>query len=214
MCLPAFQYSSQSLCFLPWCCASKRSGPAAHFLLTDTQTHTQRVPPSLPTQEPLPSWPCSQGNTHQLHLGTQPFQDPVGSLRLLLQVGKGRGRKKKSYLCHSVTSSSSLFQLSLLLKPLLKPPQSHHKSHPCLRGAAKAQLSLWTCSKIPWVKKGSATRLIMTLEQLSCAQGMTQSPDPSGCQAGGLCPVPLHGCPARRRRRRRMRAGKPARTQR
>lgn len=99
MCLPAFQYSSQSLCFLPWCCASKRSGPAAHFLLTDTQTHTQRVPPSLPTQELLPSWPCSQGNTHQLHLGTQPFQDPVGSLRLLLQVGKGRGRKKKKVIC-------------------------------------------------------------------------------------------------------------------
>lgn len=64
-----------------------------------TDTHTQRVPPSLPTQEPLPSWPCSQGNTHQLHLGTQPFQDPVGSLRLLLQVGKGRGRKKKKVIC-------------------------------------------------------------------------------------------------------------------
>lgn len=179
---------------------------------TDTHTEGATIPPhpgtspKLALQPGLHS-PAPPGDPALPGSGGQPPPSSAG------RQGE-RKEKKKSYLCHSVTSSSSLFQLSPLLKPLLKPPQSHHKSHPCLRGAAKAQLSLWTCSKIPWVKKGSATRLIMTLEQLNCAQGMTQSPDPSGCQAGGLCPVPLHGCPARRRRRRRMRAGKPARTQR
>lgn len=123
VCLPAFQYSSQSLRFLLWCCASERSGPAAHFPVTDTRTaqgHRDRSP--------------STGNTHQLHLRTQPFQDPVGSLRLLLQGGKGTGRKK--LLVPSVTSRGSP------LKPLLKPPRGRHKSHPCPR--EKAQLSLRT----------------------------------------------------------------------
>lgn len=139
MCLPAFQYSSQSLCFLLWCCASKRSGPAAHFLVADTRT--AGAPRSLSARNRSgPARPRSRstGNTHQLHLRTQPFQDPVGSLRLLLQGGKGTGRKK--LLVPSVTSRCSL------LKPLLKPPWSRHKSHPCLR--EKVQLSLRTSTRV------------------------------------------------------------------
>lgn len=211
MCLPAFQYSSQSLCFLPWCCASKRSGPAAHFLLTDTHTHTHIQGAAIalhPGTSPNPAWlplPAARGNTHQLHLGTQSFQDPVGSFCLLLQGGKGRGKTK--LFVPSVTGRSSLLQLSPLLKPLLRPPQSRHKSHPCLRVGGKVQLSLWTRRKNPWAK-GSGTRVTVTLMHPSSAQEVTQIPDPSGCQAGELCLLPLRGCPASRR------AGKPARTQR
>lgn len=130
VCLPAFQYSSQSLRFLLWCCASERSGPAAHFPVTDTRTAQGHRDRSGLAGNRSPS----TGNTHQLHLRTQPFQDPVGSLRLLLQGGKGTGRKK--LLVPSVTSRGSL------LKPLLKPPRGQHKSHPCPR--EKAQLSLRT----------------------------------------------------------------------
>lgn len=91
VCVCVFQYSSQPLRFLPWCRASETSWPAAHFLLT-AQTHTAGV---LASRGALRGWPRSKppvgrGGTHQLHLGTQSFQDPVGSLCLLLQGGKGK----------------------------------------------------------------------------------------------------------------------------
>lgn len=101
-CVCVFQYSSQPLRFLPWCRASETSWPAAHFLLT-AQTHTAGALASrgaLRGSKP----PAGRGATHQLHLGPQSFQDPVGSLRLLLQGGKAKRRERekggeKSYFC-------------------------------------------------------------------------------------------------------------------
>lgn len=198
-----------SVTLLPALVLCQQEVRASSTLPSDRHTHTKGAAIALhPGTSPNPAWlplPAARGNTHQLHLGTQSFQDPVGSFCLLLQGGKGRGKTK--LFVPSVTGRSSLLQLSPLLKPLLRPPQSRHKSHPCLRVGGKVQLSLWTRRKNPWAK-GSGTRVTVTLMHPSSAQEVTQIPDPSGCQAGGLCPLPLRGCPASGR------AGKPARTQR
>lgn len=75
------QCSAQPLCFLSWPTAFPPRGSAPHL-------------PGISTM------PTAMGNTHQLHLRTQPFQDAVGSFCLLLHRGKGRGRKKRSYFYH------------------------------------------------------------------------------------------------------------------
>lgn len=83
-----------------------------------------RHPGTSPNLARLPL-PTARGNTHQLHLGTQPFQDPVGSLCLLLQGGKGRGRKKKVISAIGY-SRSPLLQLSPCKTPSqtsAEPPQ-------------------------------------------------------------------------------------------
>ena len=79
----AFQCSAQPLHFLSWCCDSKTSWPTA-------------FPPrgSAPHLPGTSATPTAMGNTHQLHLWTQSFQDAVGSFCLLLHGGKGRGKKK------------------------------------------------------------------------------------------------------------------------
>lgn len=59
--------------------------------------------------------PTARGNTHQLHLGTQSFQDPVGSLCLLLQGGK-RGRRKV------ISAMGNSCSPPLLLSPCAKTP--------------------------------------------------------------------------------------------
>lgn len=85
-----------SVTLLPALVQCQHEVRASSTLPSDRYTHRQGAA-SLPTQEPFQTClplPAARGNTHQLHLGTQPFQDPVGSLRLLLQGGKKRGKKK------------------------------------------------------------------------------------------------------------------------
>lgn len=119
MCVSACVLVLISVTSLPALVLCQREVRASSTLPSDSlDTHTgcrARRPGTSPNLAQLPL-PTARGNTHQLHLGTQSFQDPVGSLCLLLQGGKGRGRRQ--VISAPGYSHSPLLQLS----PCAKTP--------------------------------------------------------------------------------------------
>lgn len=99
-------------------CQGSRPAPASSRGLSRTQGAV------LPPRDL--SKPAARGDTHQLHLRPQSFQDAVSSLCLLLQGGKG---EEKLFLT-SVTVTALCSSSAPVPKPLPKHTQNCYKSPP------------------------------------------------------------------------------------
>lgn len=194
-CVCVFQYSSQPLRFLPWCRASETSWPAAHFLLT-AQTHTAGALASrgaLRGSKP----PAGRGATHQLHLGPQSFQDPVGSLRLLLQGGKAKRREREK------GGGEKLFLLLLTAAALCSSAPPVPKPLPKQIPAGNGQQQL----ELPQHTTGSFPAPQETPQSPPKTRPRPAAPGSSSFGAAEPCTLPRRGRSARRR------AGEPTCTQ-
>lgn len=145
---------------------------------------------SLPGTSPKLAWlpcPAVRGNTHQLHLGPQSFQDAVGSLCLLLQGKRKRGRRK-------VISDGLQLQPSAQLSPCAKIPSENSAEPPQIpslpgsgwKGSAQpldlqespAGEELWHLSHHDF----NASKLCL---------GCDPNPRPLGARPVGSCLLPL-----------------------